>query len=161
MATTISTSQTYDSAARTAGNTYTIQSGAVFTVDSDTRDGKNAPAARAGSWSSFTMTAASGGTVLLDGTKVKYIKYDGLIGSPNVPALGTIIAGVTSGAYGELMNISSAISATPTAASSAMPATGIIKFKSITGTFQDNETIEIQASTDLCLANGLQMTGWI
>jgi hypothetical protein len=161
LATTISTSQTYDSAARTAGDTYTITSGATFTIDSDTRDGKNAPASRAGSMSSFTMTAATGGTVLLDGSKVWIIDYDGRIGTPNVPALGTIIAGVTSGAYGELMNISATIATTPTAAGSAMPATGIIKLKSITGTFQDNETLEIQGSTDLCLANGIGRRGWI
>jgi len=35
---TISTSQTLDSAARTAGEAFTITSGAVFTIDSDTRD---------------------------------------------------------------------------------------------------------------------------
>ena len=79
MATTISTSQTYDSAARTAGDTYTINSGAIFTIDSDTRDGKNAPGSRAGSMSSFTMTAATGGTCLLDGRYVWIINYDGLI----------------------------------------------------------------------------------
>ena len=92
---TVSTSQTYDSAARVAADTYTINSGAVFTIDSDTRDGKNAPAARAGSLAAFTMTAASGGQVLVDGTKVWIIAYDGLIGTPNVPALGTTIRGVT------------------------------------------------------------------
>ena len=74
---TISTSQTFDSAARTAGEAFTIQSGAVFTIDSDTRDGKNAAASRAGSMSSFTMTAASGGQVVVDGTKVWLIAYDG------------------------------------------------------------------------------------
>lgn len=161
MATTISTNQTYDSAARTAGDTYTINSGAIFKIDSDTRDGKNAPAARAGSWGSFTMTAATGGEVLLDGTTVWVIDYDGLQGAPNVPALGTIIAGITSGAYGELMNISASISTVPTAAGSAMPATGIIKLKSKTGTFQDNEILEIQGSTDLCTANGVGKRGWI
>lgn len=158
---TISTSQTFDSAARTAGETFTIQSGAVFTIDSDTRDGKNAAASRAGSMGSFTMTAASGGQVVVDGTKVWLIAYDGRIGTPNVPALGTIIAGVTSGAYGELMNCTSAINAIPTAAGSAMPATGYFKLKSVTGTFQDNETLEIQGSTDLCLANGVGARGWI
>ncbi len=158
---TISTSQTFDSAARTAGEAFTINSGAVFTIDSDTRDGKNAAAARAGSMSSFTMTAASGGQVVIDGTKVWLIAYDGRIGTPNVPALGTIIAGVTSGATGELMNCTSAINATPTAAGSAMPATGYFKLKNVSGTFQDNETLEIQGSTDLCLANGIGQRGWI
>jgi hypothetical protein len=158
---TISTSQTFDSAARTAGEAFTIQSGAVFTIDSDTRDGKNAAAARAGSMSSFTMTSATGGQVVIDGTKVWLIAYDGRIGTPNVPALGTTIAGVTSGATGELMNCTSAINATPTAAGAAMPATGYFKLKNVSGTFQDNETLEIQGSTDLCLANGIGQRGWI
>ena len=158
---TISTSQTFDSAARTAGEAFTINSGAVFTIDSDTRDGKNAAASRAGSMSSFTMTAASGGEVKIDGTQVWLIAYDGRIGTPNVPALGTIIQGVTSGAYGELMNCTSAINAVPTAAGAAMPATGYFKLKSVTGTFEDNETLEIQGSTDLCVANGIGQRGWI
>jgi hypothetical protein len=158
---TISTSQTFDSAARTAGETFTINSGAVFTIDSDTRDGKNAAATRAGSMGSFTMTAATGGEVVLDGTNVWVIDYDGRIGTPNVPALGTIIQGVTSGATGELMNCSASISTTPTAAGAAMPATGILKLKNVSGTFQDNETLEIQGSTDLCLANGIGKRGWI
>ncbi len=89
------------------------------------------------------------------------IDYDGRIGTPNVPALGTIIQGVTSGATGELMCISSSISATPTAAGAAMPATGIMKLKNVSGTFQNNETLEIQGSTDLCLANGIGKRGWI
>jgi hypothetical protein len=42
-----------------------------------------------------------------------------------------------------------------------MPATGYFKLKSVTGTFQDNETLEIQGSTDLCLANGIGARGWI
>jgi len=33
---TITTSQTFDSAARTAGEAFTINSGAIFTIDSDT-----------------------------------------------------------------------------------------------------------------------------
>ena len=107
------------------------------------------------------MTAASGGEVLIDGTKVFYINYDGRIGTPNVPALGTIIRGVTSGTVGELMCISSSISAAPTAAGAAMPATGIMKLKNVTANFQDNETLEIDGSTDLCLANGIQRVGWI
>jgi hypothetical protein len=158
---TISTSQTFDSAARVAGEAFTINSGAILTIDSDTRDGKNAAAARAGSIGSFTMTAGTGGEVLCDGTKVWIIFYDGLIGTPNVPALGTTIRGVTSGATGELMNCSSAINVVPTAAGAAMPATGFFKLKSKTGDFIDNEILEISGSTDLCLANGVGQRGWI
>ena len=59
------------------------------------------------------------------------------------------------------MNCTSAINVVPTAAGAAMPATGWFKLKSITGTFQDNETLEISGSTDLCLANGIGQRGWI
>jgi hypothetical protein len=112
--------------------------------------------------SSFTMTAASGGEVLVDGTKVWIIAFDGRIGTPNVPALGTIIRGVSSGAEGELMNCSASISTIPTAAGAAMPATGIFKLKSVANApFWDNETLEITGSTDLCLANGAGQRGWI
>jgi len=158
---TISTSQTFDSAARTAGEVFTINSGAVFTIDSDTRDGKNAAASRAGSIGSPAMTAATGGEVLLEGRNVWIIDYDGLIGTPNVPTLGTIIRGVTSGATGELMNCSASINTVPTAAGAAMPVTGILKLKSKTGDFVDNEILEISGSTDLCLANGIGQRGWI
>lgn len=99
--TTISTSQTFDSAARPAGEAFIINSGAVFTINSDTRDGKNAAASRAGSMSSFTMTAASGGQVVIDGTQVWIIAYDGLIGSPNVPALGSRTSSQESASWGK------------------------------------------------------------
>lgn len=158
---TITTSQTFDSTPRTAGETFIINSGAIFTIDSDTRDGKNSAVSRTGSMGSYTMTATSGGQILIDGTKVWIIDYDGRIGTPNVPSLGTIIEGVTSGAIGELMNISSTISTIPTAAGVAMPATGIIKLKNVVGSFIDNETLRIQSSTNLCLANGIGQRGWI
>ena len=50
MAVTISTSQDWDSAARAAGEATTIQSGAVLTVNTDTRYHKNAPAAGTGTF---------------------------------------------------------------------------------------------------------------
>jgi hypothetical protein len=156
---TISTSQSFDASARTAGETFTINSGAVFTIDVDTRYHKNAPASGLGSVSSFTMTAATGGTVLIDGTKVWLLPYTG--GGANVPALGTIIDGGTSGAYGELMNISSSISAAPTPAGSASPVTGYIKLKSKTGTFIAGEDLRIPGPTKICSAGGAGARGFI
>lgn len=156
---TISTTQDFDDSARSAGEAFTINSGAVFTIDVDTRYHRNAPASGTGSVSSFTMTAATGGEVKIDGTKVWLIKYTG--GTGNVPTLGTIITGESSSAYGELMNISSAINVVPTAAGVAMPATGYIKLKSKTGTFITTENLQIPGPTTIAQANGVGARGFI
>lgn len=142
---TISTSANFDAAARTAGEAFTINSGATLTIRTDTRYHKNAPASGTGSIGSFTMTAATGGRCLIDGTQVWMIKYDG--GTGNVPTLGSTVTGATSGATGELMNVSSAISTAPTNAGSAMPATGYVKLTTKSGTFQDNENLQVSGST--------------
>lgn len=136
----------------------TIQSGAIFTIDTDTRFHKNAPAGGTGSLGSFTMTAVTGGQCLIDGTKVWLLKHTG--GTGNVPALGSTVTGQSSGATGELMNISSAISATPTTAGSAMPATGYVKLKSKTGNFQNGENLQVSGST-FAVANGVGARGFI
>lgn len=156
---TISTSQDFDDAARSAGEAFTINSGAVFTIDVDTRYHRNAPASGTGSVSSFTMTDVTGGEVKIDGTKVWLLKYTG--GTGNVPTLGTIITGANSGAYGELMNVSSGINVVPTAAGVAMPATGYIKLKSKTGTFITTENLQIPGPTTIAQANGVGARGFI
>lgn len=142
---TISADANFDAAARTAGEAFTINQNATLTIRTDTRYHKNAPAAGAGAVSSFTMTAATGGRCLIDGTQAWQIPYDG--GTGNVPALGSTVTGLTSGATGELMNVSSAISAAPTAAGAAMPATGIVKLTTKSGTFQDNENLQVTGVT--------------
>jgi len=108
------------------------------------------------------MSSVTGGKVVIDSSKVKYIWYDGRIGTPNVPAAGTILQGVTSGATGELMNLAVTIASVPTAAGAAMPVVGLLMFKATTGDFLDNEVIEVQSGgLDLCLANGVLRTGWL
>jgi hypothetical protein len=77
MAVTISTSQDWDSAARAAGEATTIQSGAVLTVNTDTRYHKNAPASGTGTFGAITMTAVTGGELLIDGTDVRWLPYTG------------------------------------------------------------------------------------
>jgi hypothetical protein len=124
---TISTSQTFDSAARTAGEAFTIQNGAVLTIDTHTRYCANAAASAAGSLGSFTMTAATGGECFIDGSKVKMVAYS--TGTGNVPAYNTSIT--QGGVTGTLLGVTSALSAAPTAVGAAMPATGYIMFKTV------------------------------
>lgn len=157
---TISTSQDLDSAARSAGEAMTITSGAVLTINTDTRYHKNAPASGTGSLGSFTMTSATGGQVLVDGTEVRWMAY--VSGSGNVPAFGTTISGAT--ASGELLGVYTAIYAAPTAVGGAMPATGFIKFKSVaSGPFAASEAITGTDATYTLNAttNGADVTGWI
>ena len=126
---TISANTTLDATARTAGETFTIQNGAVLTINTHTRFHANAPASATGSLGSFTMTAASGGECFIDGQSVKMVAYSG--GSGNVPAYNTSI---TQGAVtGVLLCVMSALNVAPTAVGAAMPATGFIMFKSVTG----------------------------
>jgi len=152
---TISTSQDLDSAARTAGETMTIQSGAVLTINTDTRYHKNAPASGTGSLGSFTMTSTSGGECLVDGRDVRWLPFTS--GSGNVPAYDTNIVGSTSGATGKLLGVYSALNAAPTAVGAAMPASGFIKLKSASAAYNASETLTgISATT-----NGVDVTGWI
>jgi hypothetical protein len=156
---TISTSQDFDSAARAAGEAHTIQNGARLTLNTDTRYHKNAPAAGVGSMGSITMTAATGGEFYIDGTQVWLIPYNGGVG--NVPSSGTILTGETSGATGEIMNISSAINAAPTASGSPMPATGYIKLKTRVGVFSIGENLRIPGPTTIAVSVNAGARGFL
>lgn len=124
---TISASTTLDAAARTAGEAFTIQNGAIFTIDTHTRFHANAPASATGSLGSFTMTAASGGECFIDGQSVRMVAYSG--GTGNVPAYNTSIT--QGGVTGVFLCAMSALNVAPTAVGAAMPATGFIMFKSV------------------------------
>lgn len=152
---TISTSQDWDSAARTAGETITINSGATLTINTDTRYHKNAPASGTGSLGSITMSDVSGGTLLIDGRAVRLLPFTS--GTGVVPAYDTDIVGDTSTATGKLLGVYTAINAAPTAVGAAMPASGFIKLKSASTSYNASETLTgIGAST-----NGVDVAGWI
>lgn len=147
---TITVSQTLDSAARTAGEAMTINSNAVLTVDTDTRWHANSPASMTGSLGTLTVNE---GEFFVDATKVRWLAYD--TGSGNVPAIGTAI---TQGAIsGVLLGVYATIKSAPTAVGAAMPATGFLKFKSVTGgAFSVGVLAGISAS-----ATGADTLGWL
>jgi len=156
---TISASQDLDNAARSAGEAFTINTAATLTINTDTRWHKNAPSGAdwgKGSIGSLTATAATGGTILIDATDVKWVPYTN--GAGNVPALGSTITGLTSAETGELLGVYDTIAVAPTAAGAAMPANGFLKFKSTTGDFDASETLDTFAGCD---TNGATVTGWI
>lgn len=138
--------------ARTAGETWTMNGG-VLTVRTDTRAHANAPAAMTGSLGSLTVSSTLGGGVLFDGRNVRWMAYD--TGSGNVPAIGTLVT--QGGVTGYLLGVWASLNAAPTAPGAAMPATGFLKFREVTGgAFAPGALTGIGAS-----ATEADRVGWI
>jgi len=159
---TLSVNRNLDDAAISGllnNETITINSGAILTIDSDNKYSQQAAVI-----GSMVIDSASGGQIQVDGTKVWWIPYDAPVGV--VPALGTVgtqnATGATSLATGEFLGIWSALSVAPLAASTSIPSTGFIKFRSKVGTFLDNEVITLSNGATITVnsATGGQR-GWI
>lgn len=150
---TISTDTYLDGGvARTAGEAWTIN-GATLTIRTDTRWHANAPASMTGSLGSITMSSALGGAMTIDGTKVRWMAFD--TGSGTVPAIGTTIT--QGGVSGYLLGVWADYQSAPTAVGSAMPASGFLKFREVTGgTFSAGALSGISAN-----ASSADVTGWI
>jgi len=133
----VSTSLNYDSASILGlanGETITVQSDAVLTMDSDSRWGQNAAV--------FGNITISQGELFVDGTKVWWIPFDG--GTGNVPSLGTVgTPDVTRSGnnVGEFLGIFTALGVAPS--SGAMPSTGFLKLRTKTVTFADNDVLTL------------------
>lgn len=140
--------------ARTAGEAWTMNGG-ILTVRTDTRWHANSPASMTGSLGSATISATLGGGYYIDATNVRWMAYDA--GSGNVPAIGTTVTGGTSGATGYLLGVWASLTAAPTAVGAAMPATGFLKFREVTGAYVDNDVLSGVGAT----ANGVDKVGWI
>jgi hypothetical protein len=140
--------------ARTAGEAWTCNGGRL-TIRTDSRWHANAPASMTGSLGALTVSSTLGGGYTIDGRNVRWMAYDG--GSGTVPAIGTTITGGTSGATGYLLGVWASTTAAPTAVAAAMPATGFLKFREVTGAFVDNDVLSGITAT----ANGVDKVGWI
>lgn len=103
-------------------DTYTINGGELF-IDQDSRYGKNQSISS--SLGNVTLSATLGGTIEINGTKVRAIPFDG--GSGNVPDYNSIIS--QGGASGKLIGVYSASYAKPHTSGALMPVSGIIKIK--------------------------------
>lgn len=138
--------------ARTAGEVWTLNGG-VLTVRTDTRVHGNAPAAMTGSLSNITISATAGGGVLLDGRNVRWMPFD--TGTGTVPAIGTLIT--QGGVSGYLLGVWVDLTTAPTAVGDAMPVTGFLKFREVTGgPFAAGALTGIGAS-----ATSPDVVGWI
>lgn len=132
-------------------DTYTISNGTTLKIDTDSYQCANHTTAF-GSLDTVTFTGI-GGKLLLDGSTVRVIPYN--TGTGNVPAIGTSIT--QGGVSGPLLGVWSGWQAEPTASGSAMPASGYIKIRSVSGgAFAAGALGGIGAS-----ATGPDVVGWI
>lgn len=115
------------SASARAGGDTVDTNGFTFTIDQDTRYGLTGGSTL--SLGSLTINAAKGGMIDVDARNVRMIPYNS--GTGNVPAYNTLIT--QGGVTGKLIRVQSQISTTPTAVGAAMPATGFITVKQVSG----------------------------
>lgn len=149
---TLTVDRYLDAAACTAGEAFTLN-GARLTIRTDTRWHANSPASMTGSLGSVTISSTLGGGYTIDGRNVRWMPFDA--GTGNVPAIGTSVT--RTGVTGILLGVWASISSAPTAVGAAMPATGFIKFREVTGgTFSVGALTGIGAS-----ATGPDVVGWI
>ena len=156
---TVTTVVNYDSAAISGllnGETITINGGSV-TVDADVRWNQQAAV-----FGSVTLSSTLGGSFLIDGTQVWEVPFSASSGNvPTQNALGSNgVTGGTSGATGELTRVWATGSLNPATAGAAMPATGFIKLRSKTGTFQSGETITLPGGATIT-ASSAGKRSWI
>jgi len=145
------TTDTYldDGTARTAGEAWTINNGARLTVRTDTRWHAGAPASMAGSIANQTI---NDGEILIDGRNVRWLAYNS--GSGNVPAIGTSVT--QSGTDGYLLGVYGSLTAAPSTVGSAMPTSGFLKLREVSGSFTTGAINNIGATSA-----GADVTGWI
>ena len=141
-----------DGTARTAGESWTMNGG-ILTIRTDTRWHVGAPAAMTGSIGATTTSSTLGGGLLIDARNVRWMPFD--TGAGVVPAIGTTIT--QGGVSGYLLGVWSSYTSAPTAVGAAMPATGFLKFREVTGgNFTAGALAGISAN-----ATSADVTGWI
>jgi len=139
---TVTTSVNYDDAAISGllnGEDITIDGG-TLTINSDVRWNQQEAV-----FGNITCSSTAVTGLLVDGRDVWEIPFDASTGNvPTQNALGSNgVLGGTSGATGELLRVWATGSLIHATAGGAMPASGYIKLRTKTGTFQDNEVITL------------------
>ena len=132
-------------------DSYTISNASVLSITTDTYQCANHSTAF-GSLDTVAFTGI-GGVLRIDPTAVRVLPFD--TGTGTVPAIGTTIS--RSGASGALLGVWANWQSEPLAAGAAMPASGYIKLKSVSGgPFAAGALTGISAN-----ATGPDVQGWI
>ena len=115
--------------ARVAGEVFTLNGG-TLKIRTDTRWHANSPASMTGTLGGSSIISATlGGGIEIDSTAVRWMPFTG--GSGTVPAIGTTVS--RAGVSGYFLGVWASYIVAPTAVAAAMPATGFIKFREVTG----------------------------
>jgi hypothetical protein len=133
---------------RTMLETLTI-SGGVYTQRTDSRVHAYAPAYQVGDIAAITISATLGGSYVITGKTVRWLAYDA--GAGVVPAIGA--TATIRAATGYVLGVWATIDSAPTTPAAAMPTTGFIKFREMSGEAGDNDDITVGGST-IGVANG-------
>lgn len=132
-------------------DTYAISNGTTLRIATDSYWCANHSTAF-GSLDTVTYSG-TGGKILVDPSAVRVVAYTG--GSGTVPAIGASIT--QGGVAGVLLGVWANWQSEPTAVAATMPATGFIKFKSVTGgAFASGALTGITAT-----ASGASRQGWV
>jgi len=123
------------------GDTITINTDITFTIDEPNISSRI---------NKYLYTHTVSGILLLDGTSIREMDYDGGTLSA-VPTLGDTITGGTSGATGTVVFLNS----------TASTVSGNMLIKGISGQFEDNETLTFTTPTGSALANGNGVSGTV
>lgn len=135
-----------------AGEAWTLNGGNL-TIRTDSRWHANKPAGTTGSVGAITGSATLGGGVLIDARNVREVTFNS--GSGVVPAIGTSIT--QGGVSGYLLGVWPDLASAPLNPAAAMPATGFIKFREVTGgNFAAGGLTGISATSD-----GADVPSWI
>lgn len=139
--------------ARTPGEVLTVN-GATFTQRTDTRWHATAPASMTGTYGGNSVISSTlGGKIIIEGRNVRWMEFN--TGTGTVPAIGTTIT--QGGVSGYLLAVYTNLTSAPTAVGAAMPTSGFIKFREVTGgTFAAGALTGISAS-----AVGPDVVGWL
>ncbi len=151
---TITTAEYWDSGtARVSGEACNVNGGTV-TFRTDTRYHAGfTSGSMLGSVSGLNISNNLGGKIIIDATKVRWMEYSS--GTGNVPAIGTSVT--QGGVAGYLLGVFANAASAPTTAGSAMPTSGFIKFREVTGgAFSAGALTGIGAS-----ASSADVVGWI
>lgn len=138
-------------AAKAGGDTYDT-AGFILTIDQDSRVGVNQTTST--SLGSVTINATKGGKCNINATAVRMIPYTG--GSGNVPAWNTVITEAGQTGSGKLIGVHASLTTASTATGAAMPASGYIRLKQVTGTYATGALTGITAT-----ASSADVVGWI
>ena len=149
---TLSVDSNIDSLTSKAGGDTYNTNGHTLTIDQDSRVGLNQTTST--TLGTITISPTLGGNVDIDGTAVRMIAFTG--GSGTVPAWNTVITQSGHSGSGKLIAVHADLVSASVATGGAMPASGYIRVKQVTGTYASGALTGITATS-----SGADAVGWL